>query len=130
MMKTIMFFVLFLICTTSFSADTSSLKSNFKSVDSKYLKENVKSVINDIEKFSEVEKLTESDLASTVSVLKTLVMLDSYDKSRTAPQMLAASYDKNKNIYQLAFKKLTKTEKKEVKEMFDMLERLNSSGQD
>jgi hypothetical protein len=84
--------------------------------------------IDQVEKFSEIEILQTKDLDSTVLVLKSLVALDNTDKSRTTAQMLTTSYKKNKNIYQSAFKKLSKSEKIIIKDIFKMLTELGSGG--
>ena len=105
-----------------------ALLQNFKSLQQPH-QQNVKSIVLDIEKFSEIERLNSNDIELTVYALKTLVLIDSQDPSRSAAQMLAPSYSKNKGIYQYAFKKLSESEKKTVYEFFQMLERLNTSGQ-
>jgi hypothetical protein len=127
MKKIFLTFILFL-SATSFSTENLQLLSNFEKLNSKNIKENLKSVINDIDQFSEIKKLGTSDLKLTVSVLKTLVLLDAQDPSRTAHQMLAVSYSENKKIYKSAFKKLTAAEKNELKDLFEMLENLHSQG--
>ena len=106
-----------------------TLLQNFKSIQPQMLAQNAKNIVSEIEKFSEIESLNTNDLELTVYALKTLVLIDSLDRSRSAVQMLASSYSKNKGIYQYALKKLSESEKKIVIEYYQMLERLNSSGQ-
>ncbi len=106
-----------------------TLLQSFKSVQLQTMFQNVKSIVSDIEKFSEIETLNSNDLELTVYALKTLVLIDQLDRSRSAVQMLAPSFSKNKGIYQYAFKKLSESERKIVLEYYQMLERLNSSGQ-
>lgn len=127
------FIISFIISTVGFAAGNSTnensiLLNKFEKINSTNIKDNLKSVVNNIDKFSEIEKLSDKDLTLTISVLKTLVLLDPHDKSRTSAQMLATSYSLNTKIYQLALKKLSKSEKKEITEIFKMLESLNSRG--
>lgn len=105
-----------------------TLLQNFKSLQQPH-PESVKSIVSDIEKFSEIEILNANDLELTVYALKTLVLIDQLDRSRSAVQILAPSFSKNKGLYEYAFKKLSESEKKTVFEFYQMLERLNSSGQ-
>lgn len=121
--------IFFMSVLTQAQSLKSTLLLNFKSVQIQTLAQNAKNIVTDIEKFSEFERLNSSDIELTVYVLKTLVLIDSQDPSRSAVQMLAPSYSKNKGIYQYAFKKLSESEKKTVYEFYQMLERLNTSGQ-
>jgi len=139
-MKKIIFVFIFILATHGFTKpavtnntndlvnEKSILLNNVEKINSKNIKDNLKSVVNNIEKFSEIEKLSEADLDLTVSILKALVLIEPHDKSRTSAQMLASSYGSHKQIYQLALKKLSKSEKKEITEIFKMLEHLNSRG--
>lgn len=121
--------IIFMSVLTQAQSLNLTLLQSFKNVQPQILAQNVKSIISDIEKFSEIESLNTNDLELTVYALKNLVLIDSLDRSRSAVQMLAPSYSKNKGIYQYALKKLSESEKKIVLEYFQMLERLNSSGQ-
>ncbi len=128
-MKKIFFVIFCLSVLTQAQSSNLVLQQSFQSIRQQTLQQNLKNIISDIEKFSEIEILKAGDIELTVSVLKTLVLIDAQDRSRSAVQMLAKSYSKNKGIYQYAFKKLSKSEKKLVLEYYQMLERLNSSGQ-
>lgn len=121
--------IIFMSVLTQAQSLNLTLLQNFKSVQLQTLAQNAKKIVSDIEKFSEIERLNSNDIELTVYALKTLVLIDSQDPSRSAVQMLAPSYSKNKGIYQYAFKKLSESEKKTVYEFYQMLERLNSSGQ-
>ena len=112
----------------SFSANAISTIS-FSKYNSQNIKSEFKSAFSDLQKFSEIEKLDKTDVALVVSALETWILIDTQDNSRSAAQILAGSYDKNKKIYKDAFKKLKKDQKKKIQELFEILEQLNQSAQ-
>ncbi len=121
--------IIFVSILTQAQTSNEILLQKFKNIQVQSVQENLKNIFSDLEKFSEIEVLNTNDLELAVFALKTLVLVDSHDRSRSTAQMLASSYSKNKGIYQYAFKKLSESEKKIVLEYYQMLERLNTSGQ-
>ena len=112
----------------SFSANANSTIS-FSKYNSQNIKSEFKSAFSDLQKFSEIENLNSTDLPLVVSALEAWILIDTQDKARSAAQILAGSYDKNKKIYKEAFKKLKKDQKKKIQELFEILEQLNQSAQ-
>ena len=121
--------IIFVSILTQAQTSNEILLQKFKSIQVQNVQQNLKNIFSDLEKFSEIEMLNTNDLELAVFALKALVVVDTYDRSRSAVQMLAPSFSKNKGIYEYAFKKLSDSEKKNVFEFFQMLERLNTNGQ-
>lgn len=123
----------FLLTVPSAQAETVTVtKKNlfieFQKVNSENIKVTIKEVFNGLNKFSEISELTVDDVELVASVLKTLVIFNTYDPSRTAEQIMTESYIKNEAVYKLAFERLSLSEKKILDSMFSMLKRLNSKG--
>lgn len=125
MIRSIILTVLFIF---SLSANAAS-QITFGKYNSQNIKTEFKSAFSDLQKFSEIEKLNSNDLSLVVSALETWILVDTQDNARSAAQILAGSYDKNKKIYKQAFQKLKKDQKKKIQELFEILEQLNQSAQ-
>ncbi len=71
-----------------------------------------------IEVFSKKSLNPKKDLEEVKKTLNTLLALDEEDPSRTAVMLLSQSYNKNKNLYDKAFKAIeTKKNKQQLKEI-------------
>ena len=81
--------IVFMSVLTQAQSLNLTLLQNFKSIQPQMLAQNAKNIVSEIEKFSEIESLNTNDLELTVYALKTLVLIDSLDRSRSAVQMLA-----------------------------------------
>ena len=117
--------LILLFSLTSLSAET----LNFSKYTSKNISTEFKTAFDDLQKFSEIESLSEKDLSLVTSALEAWILVDKLDNARSAAQMLAGSYDKNKKIYQLALKKIKQENKNKILELFKILEQLNKSAQ-
>ena len=117
--------LILLFSLTSLSAET----LNFSKYTSKNISTEFKTAFDDLQKFSEIESLSEKDLSLVTSALEAWILVDKLDNARSAAQMLAGSYDKNKKIYQLSLKKIKQENKNKILELFKILEQLNKSAQ-
>ncbi len=131
MKKLFLIFVIFTTCSAqseNIATTKKNLLSEFQKVNSDNIKSTATLVFSGLDKFSEITELTMDDVELTASVLKTLVVFDPYDPSRTAQQMMTVSFIKNQAVYVLAFERLSASEKKILAPMFPMLKKLNSNG--
>ena len=94
------------------SAEYTAVLAGFNSLDKSNIDKNFRSAFDSMEKFSEINLLTENELPLVVSILKALVLMDPLDESRTASQMMTASYHRNTLIYKKAFKQLSAEDQK------------------
>jgi predicted transcriptional regulator YheO len=71
-----------------------------------------------IDAFSKKKLNKKTDLEEVKKILNTLLALDEEDPSRTAVMVLSQSYNKNKSLYDKAFKSIeTKKNRQQLKEI-------------
>lgn len=80
------------------------------------------STIKELEVFAQKKLNEKKDLEEVKKVIKILIALDNEDPSRTAVMDLSESYNKNKKIYNKAFKALeTKKNKIQLNEIKNLM---------
>jgi hypothetical protein len=127
------FLIYTLILAYSFSAHAQNvnqaLATQFQNYANQSSAEIDGDVMSDVEKLAPL-RLNKNDLDLVKNVILTLVKLDKEDPSRTAVMMLSESYGKNKKLYKEAFAEVAKTgvNKTQLKQIEDILENFNSSG--
>lgn len=85
--------------------------------------------MKNIEAFSKKNLNPKTDLEEVKSNLNTLLLLDDEDPSRTAVMMLSESYNKNKALYEKAFKAIENPKnKKQLKEIKSLMASFYKSG--
>ena len=85
--------------------------------------------MNDIEIFSRKSLNEKTDLEEVKSKIKTLLILENEDPSRTAVLMLSESYNKHTALYEKAIKSIeNKKNKKQLKEIRAILKNFSKSG--
>ncbi len=87
------------------------------------------STMNDIEIFSKKSLNEKTDFEEVKSKIKTLLILENEDPSRTAVLMLSESYNKHTALYEKAIKSIeNKKNKKQLKEIRAILKNFSKSG--
>lgn len=82
-----------------------------------------------LELFSKKTLDLKNDLQEVKQNLKILLILDEEDPSRTAVMLLSESYNKNKALYDRAFKEIeNKKNKIKISEIKKILKKFNTSG--
>ena len=112
-------------------ADRSSLSIRLANYSAQTAKTLQGTVMDDIQTLSSLELDEKMDLPLVQNAFLTLIILEDPvdgDPSRTAVQILATSYGKNKKLYLKAAGSLKTTKKKELKEILKVLESFSSQG--
>lgn len=85
--------------------------------------------MKNIEAFSKKKLDPKKDLEEVKKNLNTLLLLDNEDPSRTAVMILSESYNKNKTLYDKAFKAIeTKKNKQQLNEIKAMMADFHKNG--
>lgn len=138
-MKNLILFFTLIVCSISFAkdlsvkerADRASLSIRLANYTSQTAKMLGATVIDDIQTLSALELDPKMDFPLVKNALLTLIVLEDPtdgDPSRTAVQILSASYAKNKILYRKAKESIKTNKKKELEEIMKVLESFSAQG--
>ena len=120
-MKYFLFVILFvtLIGQLSYAATETTNTTSAAPVDA----------VSKIETFSKKKLNAKTDLEEVKKTIQTLLVLDNDDPSRTAVMILSDSYNKNKALYNKAFKAVeTKQNKQQLSEIKKIMANFSKEG--